>query len=296
MFQRVFVRSFVTQRSLARQKIKSRKLKPSLTPVAGEASSSLFNDSYKTFLADLSRKKATDDHLRRLAHAISTPEDANDFKEALKMWRTSGTLPPIYKSDVGVIVKSFLGSKSGSKLLEIACNQRLYGVVLSKTEIDKLMNLFVEEALNHSLVAGNEAGDNAERETKHIAVLDNLYKTFALLLYGNHPPTDSNYEALITAGAFGGTEEGWRRSLVSFNEQISLGVPPTRNTRLAIIFGHLQRNQAEEAASVVRSFKKDGLPSLSEEVEALAGAPESEEGRKLLEDMTKALAQIENVQ
>ncbi|KAJ3210157.1 hypothetical protein HDU67_005616 [Dinochytrium kinnereticum] len=243
-------RSFSTQRSVARKKLRNRRPTTDRQDGTGASisgsntdinASPEFAESYKAFLGDISKKTAKEHQLRQLAHLVTMSEDANLLKEALSIWRKNGDTSPFHPSDSMVFINSFLSTKCTSTLLNIACNQPLYGITMPKEFIDILMQRFYEEALMHA--AAGEA-----HEQLHIDALDNLYKSFALLLYSNFAPTALNYEYLIAAGALGGTAEGWRRSIITFNEQQSLGILPSRACLDAMLVGHLMKKEVQEAA------------------------------------------------
>lgn len=66
--------------------------------------------------------------------------------------------------------------------------------------------------------------DLCESEEEKMKVLDNLYKSFAVLIYYSIPPQAAHYEYLVVGSLRVGTEEGKRRALVTVREAKSLGL------------------------------------------------------------------------
>ncbi|KAJ3417212.1 hypothetical protein HDV05_006418 [Chytridiales sp. JEL 0842] len=210
-----------------------------------------FFNLYQAFLSDLETAQPDVSGLRLLAYEVKNPKDAEFFKTALFRWRKHEKPQlPYTQADILVIVDSFLSARAHTALLELACNRKRYGVYLSEEQLLILMRRFREEAESASPHLQN-AEEGASEET-HIEALNNLYKTFALLLYAYIPPSSEAYSLLITTGVYGGTPEGWRRSLITAKEQASLGLPFMGEAADALAVGYLKQGNATDAAKYLR--------------------------------------------
>jgi hypothetical protein len=208
-----------------------------------------FYSLYQAYLSDLETTQPDKSGLRILAYEVKTVADAELFKNALFRWRRHTPQLPYDQADILIVVDALLTARAHSTLLEIACDRKRYSVFLSEEQLLILMQRFREEVEATSVLGKDGAAEEGQIET-----LNNLYKSFALLLYSHIAPTSEAYSLLITAGVYGGTAEGWRRSVITAKEQISLGLPLLGESADALVAGYLR---ASDVASAAQYLRKD---------------------------------------
>ncbi|KAJ3197039.1 hypothetical protein HK101_006502 [Irineochytrium annulatum] len=204
-----------------------------------EGVSQPFWESYVTIVDDLAvGHKVLPGGLRVLSYAMRNGEDAELFKDAIVRWRNHRPTLPQDSTDTALFADLLFSVRAHRTLLNIGCDRGRYGVHLTTGQIRTLMRRFREDALQTTPGV-------AVDEKAHVEKLDNLYKTFALLLYSGVPPDSAAYADLVTTGARGGTQEGWRRSLITAMEQLSLGLPFMEEAKEAMLDGFERSGDAE---------------------------------------------------
>ncbi|KAJ3153525.1 hypothetical protein HDU89_000558 [Geranomyces variabilis] len=157
---------------------------------------------------------AAPDGLRRLAFALRTPADAALFQSALKRWRTAKNHQD--RTDNILFFDRLFAVRAYDVLLDMLCDRPAYRLLPDPVHIDLLLKGFREEI--------QERGGDVN-EARAIEMLDQVFKTFAVALYTDVPPTADMYAQVILACLESGTKEGERRALITAKEQTSLGMP-----------------------------------------------------------------------
>ncbi|KAI9199401.1 uncharacterized protein BJ171DRAFT_462530 [Polychytrium aggregatum] len=213
-----------------------------------EGVSTAFGEHYRRMVMGFQKADLAHNALRVFSYQIASPRDAEIFATLLKQWRATGH--SFSKGDSLVVLESLWNAGAYDTILELWCDRPSYNMVFGLDYAHRLMRSFQTEALAKGV-----------SEEAHIAALDKLYKTFAVALSYDYPPTSETYAILISTGAYGRTSEGWRRSLVTAKEQISLGLPFTPESTIALVDGYLKTGLTKEAASLITSERKR-LPAL----------------------------------
>ncbi|KAJ3178068.1 hypothetical protein HDU87_003850 [Geranomyces variabilis] len=169
---------------------------------------------FTTLTHAINSSTAAPDGLRRLAYALRTPADAALFQSALKRWRTAKNHQD--RTDNILFFDRLFAVRAYDVLLDILCDRPAYRLLPDPVHIDLLLKGFREEIQQRG-------GDVDEART--IEMLDQVFKTFAVALYTDVPPTADMYAQVIMACLESSTKEGERRAVITAKEQASLGLP-----------------------------------------------------------------------
>ncbi|KAJ1339689.1 hypothetical protein BSLG_005722 [Batrachochytrium salamandrivorans] len=189
------------------------------------------------------------DHLTEglvaLAKCVQTQQDADIFATSMRTWRLARHA--ISLSDGGDIIRAMDLAGANNTLLRMLCDRRIYRLGPSEQDMIKLMNNFRTASL---------APTALENEQTHLDQLDSLYKSFAVVLYHEMHPTLEHHSILITAGAYGNTAEGLRRSTLTFGDVISLGWVPDESAVFSLVHANIQQGNAQAALSILHSHQR----------------------------------------
>ncbi|KAJ3158811.1 hypothetical protein HDU86_002495 [Geranomyces michiganensis] len=169
---------------------------------------------FTTLTHAINSSTAAPDGLRRLAYALRTSADAALFQSALKRWRTAKTHQD--RTDNILFFDRLFAVHAHDVLLDMLCDRPAYRLLPDPVHIDMLLMGF------RSRFGKREA---AQDEARAIETLDQIFKTFAVALYTDIPPTADMYAQVILACLESGTKEGVRRAQITAKEQASLGLP-----------------------------------------------------------------------
>ncbi|KAI9094951.1 hypothetical protein DFS34DRAFT_627886 [Phlyctochytrium arcticum] len=206
------------------------------TPIARSQStlsndiSPRFSEALNTLNDNLALPKIPTSSLRLLSYAIQTPADGAEFQKALKRWRMAHQ--PQNAGDNSIFLAALFRANALQAILEILCDRVGYCVVPVMEEVQMLLDGFKARAVQLD-----------STEEARLAALDNVYRTFAVMLYYGIPPTSKTYSDVIEAGVYSGLEEGWRRSQITANEQLSLGMPLDAAAEAAMAEGRSRAGQ-----------------------------------------------------
>ncbi|TPX71478.1 hypothetical protein SpCBS45565_g01102 [Spizellomyces sp. 'palustris'] len=198
-----------------------------------------FHTEYNSLNDALNWSKTTPASLRLLSYNIKSPADAQLFQTALKRWRNARQ--PQNRTDNALFLDILFKIGAYDTILEMLCDRPGYRVLPNFQHISELMAGFRNVAVK---------GEGSEEEV--IAVLDKVYKTFALFLYYSIPPTAEIYSAVIASGVYCGLPEGWRRSEVTAKEQISLGLPFEKEAVYALAHGYILSGDFDGALTILK--------------------------------------------
>ncbi|KAJ3141488.1 hypothetical protein HK100_006027 [Physocladia obscura] len=185
--------------------------------------------------------------LRRLAANATSAPDLSLFRDILARWRRhKKPLLELDATDMRTIIAKFLSvgeseTAANDVLLNVALNTFKYGIYLDTASIHVLLSRFAEDVVN-----------NASANS-----LDNLYKSFALLLYSNVPPSAKSYLHLIYAGAYCDdllNSDAWQYALTSFAEAEWLFFGPKNlpsDVYNAILAGYIKRSDFSSASELI---------------------------------------------
>ena len=160
--------------------------------------------------------------LRLLAYEIRNDEDANQFKAAFAQWRKHAADLPHSDADNLVFFHNLMKARCYTAVLDLACQRGTYAFFLNHDQIHSLMAGFRSEIISP---------DSSDEQ--RLMALDNMSKAFLLLLFSGIAPNAKTYALLLTSGVYSGLDEGWRRSVVTAKEQISLGIPLDKDAAVA---------------------------------------------------------------
>ncbi|KAJ3235168.1 hypothetical protein HDU81_000762 [Chytriomyces hyalinus] len=201
--------------------------------------------------------------LRSLLAEVQTEEDAALFRDALARWHAHPFELNHDAVDNSMIADQLMAANAQSTLIQIALNSHKYGLYLNKNTIHNAMARFANSIIQHPSAATSESTSDESAETTDSAAskqdavnaaLDNLYKSFALLLQANVEPCANAYTPLILAGAYGpagADAEPWKRALISYNEAIFLGIQLPSAVHDAVVSRLIRLGDTAQAAQVV---------------------------------------------
>ncbi|KAI8824826.1 uncharacterized protein EV422DRAFT_516327 [Fimicolochytrium jonesii] len=171
---------------------------------------------FQSFNEAVTQSRTTEDSLRRLIYKVSTAEDGELLRAALKRWRAAGR--PQDGTDNLLVLERLFAVRAFDVVLQILCDRPSYRVFPDTVHVERLFRAFRAQVV--------EAAQSGKAEEKEIVeVLDKVYKAFAVALYTHIAPTKEMYTDLIMAGFESGVGEGRRRSEITSKEQVSLGLP-----------------------------------------------------------------------
>ncbi|KAI8812356.1 hypothetical protein BJ742DRAFT_793868 [Cladochytrium replicatum] len=192
--------------------------------------------------------------LRSVLYAVTNAAEAEGFKnllvthlndvngnwtpaDSVLVWEVLARLPEQSETEDG--------KRAEDVLFEMLCDQNKYALCIQNADqIHVLMGRYSRRAHEKFWVEKNN--------DQHIAHLDKLYQCFAVLLYNHVAPNSRTYSYLIEAGVNGGTEEGWKRSLTTYYELVSLGLPIEASAGVAIVKGFVERRMLAEGSAILR--------------------------------------------
>ncbi|KAJ1567957.1 hypothetical protein HK096_008035, partial [Nowakowskiella sp. JEL0078] len=182
--------------------------------------------------------------IRQLIYNQRTIEDSKLWRELDAEWTQHETV---------LFLTSFnqlKNVKSDLLLLDVLCDRFTYGIYIQSIEpVHFLMKRFRDRCIpSRNLEIENEIIDTHENSFTH---LDTIYKLFAIALYHHQPPTPETYNYLITSGIYTKTDEGFRRSTITWKEMNSLGMLPMEETYLTLIAGYLSKNNIKSAKELL---------------------------------------------
>ncbi|KAJ3023222.1 UNVERIFIED_CONTAM: hypothetical protein HDU68_008725 [Siphonaria sp. JEL0065] len=218
--------------------------------------------------------------LRTLAITLLSPQDASLFKDATARWRRHALRLDTDAADQALIADRLESAKASSVLLQLALNPFKYGLYLSHQRLHSLMLTFTNDFI--------ESADEA--------ALDNIYKSFALLLKSNVSPSANDYIPLVVAGAYGSGEEAWSRALTSVKEAEWLfGGEKKLPAQIynALVAGYIARSQFQVAAELIDRISKTSSASVIHprlRVEAFLMNGELSKSVNALKDLSSASA------
>ncbi|KAL2914317.1 hypothetical protein HK105_206089 [Polyrhizophydium stewartii] len=175
-----------------------------------------------------------------LAEHIRTLNDAEVFVSLLREWKVARHA--FTAEDGTAILAKLFEVGAYDILLRVLCDRPIYRLGPTPDDLVRLLSHFRDAAL--------AVRTDAEA---HIRQLDSLYKTFAVVLYHNMVPTIEHYSILITAGAYGNTPEGLRRSAITAREVASLGWKLDEPSVFALAHAYIEQSQFDEA---IRTLKE----------------------------------------
>ncbi|KAI9350585.1 hypothetical protein DFJ73DRAFT_382970 [Zopfochytrium polystomum] len=178
--------------------------------------------------------------LRLVAYEIRTAGDAQLFKNVFAEWRLHPAGLPHSAADNFVFFETLMKARCHSLVLDLACQRRKFAFNLNRDQIHVLMAAFRREYCE---------GNEEITEEARLELIDQMYKSFALLPFSSIPPDAVSYTLLVTAGAYGPLAEGWRRSVITAKEQLSLGLALTEDARLSLVAGSLQHEASVDLAT-----------------------------------------------
>lgn len=158
---------------------------------------------------DLTRYRVTDAHMENIITSTKTPEDAALLSEVFKKWQLS-PIPLQWDAVTQTkrIVDVLVGAGLQDGLFTLLANRWSHKLLPDGSDLEVLMQHYVDIHL----------------VTKDDASLDAVYRMYAMFVYYDMLPGPMVYDRLVTTGFAGGTVEGARRSIVTFNEQKALGI------------------------------------------------------------------------
>ncbi|KAI8840331.1 hypothetical protein BJ741DRAFT_662164 [Chytriomyces cf. hyalinus JEL632] len=204
--------------------------------------------------------------LRSLLAEVQSEEDAALFRDALARWHAHPFELNHDAIDNSMIADQLMAANAQSTLIQIALNSHKYGLYLNKNTIHNAMARFANSIIqqpsatsesaskDEQLSENAETTDSASSTDAVNTALDNLYKSFGLLLQANVEPCANAYTPLILAGAYGpagADAEPWKRALISYNEAIFLGIQLPSAVHDAVVSRLIRLGETVAAAQVV---------------------------------------------
>ncbi|KAI8894623.1 hypothetical protein BC833DRAFT_568197 [Globomyces pollinis-pini] len=241
-----------------------------LPPNIGEE---VFTHSETYRLSFNSDKRADFNELVKMIPFLSTQEELNLFKSSLLMWRKGGYT--VTANNTNLVLDGLFKANQLELILEILCNRFTYSLHPLSSQIRLLIERF-----------GSAAITETDPEL-HVTILDNMYKSFGLLLYYDRPVTQSAYDLLIVPGLLANSEEGVRRSIVTYKEMQSLGWTGLNSTIFAIALHDYKNNRFLETLEKLQLIKQDTEYKLALEVQTYVAASKLPDALKTLAKYVK---------
>ncbi|KAH6601387.1 hypothetical protein BASA50_001657 [Batrachochytrium salamandrivorans] len=202
--------------------------------------SPLFHIEHHTLSERMHHNTHLTDGLVALAKCVTTLNDAEIFSTVMRTWKISRHF--LSRSDAAEIFRALRSAGANDTVLRMLCNRSIYRLGPAKTEIVQLMAHYRSASLSPSALKDEE---------EHIAQLDSLYKCFSLILFHEMSPNPAQYSILITAGAYGNTEEGLRRSTLTAAELASLGWKLDDAAVLSLAHANIEQGHPDKALSIL---------------------------------------------
>jgi Arc/MetJ-type ribon-helix-helix transcriptional regulator len=189
-----------------------------------------------------------------------TEQEVSLSKDTFANWLQTGMLS---RTNSGVFFELLFETNKGL-LFEFLCNRFKYALFPTSEQITTLLQHYSLEFIQ-SLSLDN---------------LDMVYRTFALLLYYDIPPTLDHYHYLIASGLYSTQDEAVRRSLVTMKEVESLGWTLLPKTKVALAYHHLKKQEHDTVLFILRDI--DTKTALGMRIEAFVCKGDYTEAEKLL--------------
>lgn len=139
------------------------------------------------------------------------------------------------------VIQTLLNKQAKETLFTLLCNRWRFRLLPTMEDLHQLFGLFQKDAL----------------ETASLENLDKLYQTFALFLYYDKIPTTQVYSGLVSTGLYNSSEEGVKRSEMTWKEMENLGLEPTREAYAAWTWFYLQKEKYQEAHLYTKKLSSD---------------------------------------
>ncbi|KAJ3357755.1 hypothetical protein HDU91_005374 [Kappamyces sp. JEL0680] len=160
-----------------------------------------------------------------LAATAKSSDELLLVRSLIEMWIRAGR--SFTKSKSVHLLDALLSNGHFNLVFESLCDKNVYGLKPESGHITKLIRHYAAQAMETELP-----------EPQRLEHLDLAFKSFALYLYYDIPPTVSSYNMLIAAGLYGSTQEGRKRSNMTLDEMKSLGWTPNLDaSHLSTLFG-----------------------------------------------------------
>jgi hypothetical protein len=204
--------------------------------------------------------------LLELFRISETEQEFQQSKEIFTSWSKHNMISNPNRA----LMIDLLIEKNKALLFEFLANRFKYSLFPSHDHLYKLMQVYSLEFL----------------AAKSHDSLDMMYKTFALLLYYDIPPTLQDYHCLISTGFYSSDEEGARRSLLCLKELQSLGWSLLPKTTVSLGYYHLQKKEYDPCLYALRAI--DSKEALGLRIEAFIHKKELQEAKELFNAIVSA--------
>ncbi|KAJ3009056.1 hypothetical protein HKX48_008192 [Thoreauomyces humboldtii] len=160
---------------------------------------------FTTLTDALNRSIARPESLRLLSYTVTSPADADLFRQALKRWRMAKMQQDT--TDNLLFLDTLVRVRAWEPLLEMLCDRPAYRVLPARDHVEALVE-----------------GLRVDVKPEDLETLDKVFKGFAVSLYFDIVPGENLYASVVLACLECGGEEGSRRALVTVKEMRSIGV------------------------------------------------------------------------
>ena len=196
-----------------------------------------FHENKAQLLTLISQNNTRQHHLRALLYSVENVQHAESFIPVLSSW-LSNNLPFNPISDGFITVQQFIDIQAYESLLLLLGNRFKYRLIPTMQQLSTLLDKFTLLHLSENLAKD----------------LDNAYKVYALMVYYNLVPTIETYSRLVSCGIYGKSDEGLRRSLITFKEQNILGLVPSVESVAAVAYCQFLKSNYTDSIDLIKSL------------------------------------------